>query len=721
MFSMRWAIVREIFRRELRDQLRDRRTLFMIFALPILLYPMLGIGMAQLSTALEQRPRSVVVVGVDLLPDEPRLLEPSGEKFEAGLFEVPTEAPLYRVRPEPANSDWADPTAQKQWLREGRADVVVIIPRDIKERVADGTKAIRPELAFDSATERSRDTSRAIREIFASWNDQIVGQRLQRDDKPRSYVDAVRPELVDVARVANAGTSVWARLFPFILVLMSLTGAFYPAIDLCAGEKERGTMETLLITPASRPEIVTGKFLTVCLASIASALLNLFSMGLTAWQLTAQMGDRPRAGAAAALGVPSLSSLVWIVVLLLPLSAFFSALCVAMATMARSMKEGQYYLTPLYLAVLPLVFASLAPGIELDLFTSLVPVTGVALLLRSLLQGKYNEAQMFFLPVLVPLIVYGALALRWAVDQFSREDVLFREAERIDPKLWLVHTIRDRGPLPTPGQALLCFTLIITTAWFTIGWMGSSWTGLVTGQAVFILGPPLLMALVLTSSPKATLRLRGSSWTYVLLGLGLALALNPLSAELRQVVQTLFPVPRVHQEQISKMVAPLNLGTALFALALVPAICEELAFRGFILSGLSSYYRREVAIVLSAFLFGFLHVLLSLFQQFFNAGLLGLVLALLALRSGSLLPGLIFHAVNNGLGVWLGTRASEPGGLPTWLYRDPAQALYQPGWVVAGAIASMVMLVALVRSRDHAMIEAMGDEADAEAVGAARA
>ena len=93
-----------------------------------------------------------------------------------------------------------------------------------------------------------------------------------------------------MASLDERGGSVWARLFPFLLVMMSLTGAFYPAVDLCAGEKERGTMETLLISPASRGEIVMGKFLTVVLASMMTALLNLLSMGLTAMQLAGQVG-----------------------------------------------------------------------------------------------------------------------------------------------------------------------------------------------------------------------------------------------------------------------------------------------------------------------------------------------------------------------------------------------------------------------------------------------
>src|SRR5262249_17956660 len=140
--------------------------------------------------------------------------------------------------------------------------------------------------------------------------------------------------------------------------------------------------------------------------------------------------------------------------------------CVALAVLARSMKEGQYYMTPLYLISLPLIFLSLAPEIELDLAYSLVPITGVALLLRALILGSYDTAIHFFLPVLLPMLIYAAVALRWAVDQFQREDVLFREAERFHLGTWIRHLYRDREPTPTGAEALLCFTLILTASWF---------------------------------------------------------------------------------------------------------------------------------------------------------------------------------------------------------------------------------------------------------------
>lgn len=708
MFSMRWAVILLIFAREVRDQLRDRRTLFMIFVLPIMLYPLLSIGMLKLGAAFEQKPRKVVLVGAEALPATPPLLNPAGDRFDPRLFDVASEAALYHVERAAADSAWAEPAQRAEFLRRGDAAVAVLIPANVAQLVADEAVSFRPGLAYDSAEEQSRAAARVVREVFEHWNEVIVRQRLTRDAKPAAYLQAVQPELVDVARTQGAAGSVWARLFPFILVIMALTGAFYPSIDLCAGEKERGTMETLLISPATRPEIVVGKFLTVMLASIATALLNLASMGVTAQVFFSKFAARGRAtgnDVATAMTAPSLESVFWMIVLLVPLAAFFSALCLALAAMARSVKEGQYYLTPLYVVALPLIFATLIPGIELDLSTSLVPVTGASLLLRSLMLGKYEEARRYFLPVLVPLLVYSALALRWAVGQFLKEAVLFREAEKFDLRGWLTHLVREREPTPRGGQPFLCFALMLISAWFSIGWMGGSWQHMIAGQLFYVLLPTLVLTFLLTSSPRRTLRLTWPHASDLLLAVSLALALNPVTHELGRIVSQVFPMSELQKSVIEQIMGTLpGIGALLLAFAFVPAVCEELAFRGFILSGLEDGYRRWSAVVLSAFLFGFLHVLLSFSQQLINATLMGVVLALLAIRSRSILPGIILHVINNGLAVGLNAAIEAPGasGLVAAVFRDPQQGLYHGPWVALGGLVSAVLLVALARDATRA-------------------
>jgi sodium transport system permease protein len=702
---MRWSNLSVIFRREVRDQIRDRRTLFMIFVVPILLYPVLGIGVVKFAMALEQKPRVVVIVGAEYLPKSPPLLDAKGKGFNPSLFDSPTEAEQMIVRQEPDSGPWGDPLFRAQAIRNDDASAVMMVPRDLPEQLRSESEIDIP-IKYNSVYEPSQITYLRLRELLDRWRDSIRDTRLKRDQKTKSYAEPIQVKAEDVATARELGSRVWSRLFPFLLVMMSLTGAFYPAIDLCAGEKERGTMETLLISPASRSEIVVGKFLTVMLASVMTAVLNLVSMGLTGVQLAHQVGamtEGPLGRSPRSLmQPPNLQAALWMILLLIPLAAFFSAVCLSLAVLARSMKEGQYYMTPLYLVCMPLVFLTLMPGIELDLFYSLVPITGVALLLRALILGNYAVALQFFLPVLVPTVLYAAVALRWAIDQFQREDVLFRESEQFSLSAWLRHLVRDREPIPTGGQATFCFALMLTLTWFFMLYLAGQDAELplvtvIAGQLI-ILAPPVLLALLITSAPRRTLRLAWPASRYLLLAVALVVALNPLVNELRPIVEWLFPYSSLIKTALEKVMANVpGLGTSIVVFALIPAICEEFAFRGFILSGLEHQHRTRSAILLSALMFGFMHVLLSMFQQLFNATLLGIVLGLLAIRSRSILPGVVFHFLNNAFGVSLSrfTHASWAAPIVPWIYRNPEQGLYHGLWIVASVLLSGLMLFSL--------------------------
>ena len=707
---MRWSNIAVIFRREVRDQVRDRRTLFMIFVLPILLYPLLGFGVTQFAATLAEKPRVVVLVGAEHLPKSPSLLNAEGNQFNPDLFDSPIEAERLLVHQESGAGPWGDPVYRETQIRNGYASAVLVIPPDISNQLQREHDVNIP-IKYKSVDDPSQITYFRLKELLERWKKSIVAVRLSRDQKTANYTEPIRVKAEDVATDREVGGSVWAKLFPFLLVMMSLTGAFYPAVDICAGEKERGTMETLLISPASRTEIVIGKFLTVMLASVMTATLNLVSMGLTGLHMATKVASGAMAHgggreAGSELAPPTLQAAVWMVVLLVPLAAFFSAVCIALAVLAKSMKEGQYYMTPLYLVTLPLVFLTLAPGVELDLFYSLVPITGVALLLRALILGSYDVAFRYFVPVMVPTLIYAAVALRWAIDQFQREDVLFREAERFSIPAWIRHIYRDREAIPTSGQATLCFSLILSSTWFLMLYLafqkqGPTLANVAAGQSLILL-PPVIMAMLLTSRPSRTLRLTWPKTRYLLLGLILPITLNPLVNELQPVVERLFPISTMIKEALGQLMgqAP-SLKLAIMVFALIPAICEEFAFRGFILSGLEHQHRTSSAILLSALMFGFLHVLLSLFQQLFNATLLGIVLGLLAVRSRSILPGILFHFLNNGLAVARGYLVQGPTGGPvsSWIYRNPADGLYHGGWIALSVILSAVLLFYLGKSK----------------------
>ncbi len=653
---MTWSNIKLIFLRELRDQLRDRRTLFMIIVLPILLYPSIGIGLVQFTVLFVEQPRQVVVIGREHLPDFPPLIESGGERFVPELFDVPEEADKLRI---------VSDNDAKNKLESGDVQVILIVPPEIKEQIAAG-QGFRWQTLYNSADEKSRVAYLRLKEALDNWKQQIIRSRIEAEALPPDFANPFVLAPQDIATPQQvSGGLIWAKLLPFLLVVMSLTGAFYPAVDLCAGEKERGTMETLLISPAGRGEIVVGKYLTVCVFSMATAALNLASMAATGWVVARQLsGAVPTGAPLTMLAPPSMASAGWILLFLIPLAAFFSALGIALAAFARSTKEGQYYLTPLFLVTMPLVLVTLAPGVELNAFYSVVPVTGAALLLKTLIQGQYGLALEYFLPVMLPTLLYAVLALRWAIDLFNREEVLFREAERTDLWLWARHLIRDKGPFPSGAEAMFCYGIMLMLVWFLGGFLAPPGNvdeagrraalqrSLIVMQIAFVAAPSLIMAAMLTTRARLSLLITRPRVKYLAVAFLLAVLLHPIIVEAGQHIHRGFPPqPKWIEEQLRDVLAG-PVWWQLVLIALLPAVCEEIAFRGFILSGLLRRMSPPTAIIVSGFLFGFFHMNP---QQLLTATVLGWVLGIIATRSGNLLPGIVFHFVNNSLAVLMST------------------------------------------------------------------
>jgi sodium transport system permease protein len=734
---MRWSVVRTIWLREVRDQLRDRRTLFMLVVLPLLLYPLLGIAMAHMSQLFQGQPLTIGVAGYELVEADtffPALVHQEGKsrRFLQSLFYEPQEHDQLRVvlgaqedLEEALRKDdihaylvftpefVGDVKAGKQ------APIDVRLKGELPQEAGKPLPSGRPgPPLLSSDDDRSRLAYQRLRPVIREWEAEIARKRMLALGKPADYV---RPLIVPLLKPKTE--KIWSKIFPFLIIMMSLTGALYPAIDVCAGEKERGTMETLLISPASRSEIVVGKFLTVWVFSAAMALLNLASLGVTALVFSEMFASAAALTGSEGLPAPGLTSILWCVVLLVPLAAFFSAVCLALAVYARSSKEGQYYLMPLMVATMMLTFLSLAPGIELSPVLSMLPVSGAALLLQSLMAAQAPEQVpwLYLAPVLIPLAAYCYLALHWAIVQFSREEVLFREAERLDLRLWLARLFREKGPLPTPGMALACFLALLLLRWVLSAY-GAGLHPLVLLAVLQVVGvatPALVMATLLTNSPRLTLRLRWprlqedasatgflaqiapqKGLSLVIWSLGgavLAVAMHaPLAALLLLLIKQ-FPGLQEQLENFKHLVRTIigpetPLFNQLLALAVLPAICEELMFRGFILSGLAQRLGVRRAIIVSSILFAFAH--LSAFQ-FLPTLILGLILAMLATRSGSLLPGMVFHLIHNGF-ITLAANTEYRSG-ESWTALFGAHGLYSWPATIAGLLVAGFVLLVLLR------------------------
>jgi len=442
---MRRSIVRLIAVRELRDLVRDRRTLFIIIGLPVVLYPVFALAGFLFAVSLLDQKLIIGVSGIEYLPEarqHPEALLGGGllaVECHRRLDDPPLIAdgeflPRYLKSEVELGGTIVKPLdgPGRDALNSRSVDALLVIPKDFLEKLRRGERPVVRILGREG-DETSKLAVKRLGSIVARWQHKMREVRFARRGLPHDFDEPI--EVVDpqeakpaAAKSVDELRDSLVKFFPFLLVMWTMAGGLHPAVDLTAGEKERGTMETLLISPAERSEIVAGKFVAVWFFSYASAFWNLLWMG----------------GGAVVLGwflpipIVSLGGLAWGAVLAAPLAALFSAVAIGLGVFARSTKEGQYYLMPLFLLTLPLTLWSMAPGLKLSLPLSFVPVTGLSLLLQQLMSvAKEPVPPECWFGVVASLVICVSLSLWWASAQFRREGVLFREAERISVGAWL--------------------------------------------------------------------------------------------------------------------------------------------------------------------------------------------------------------------------------------------------------------------------------------------
>ena len=436
---MRWPIVRLIAAREARDQLRDRRTMFLILGLPVLMYPLfIGVGTVFVTMIKEKR-LVVGVVGAQYLPRP----APDGTAVAGGPAGVAAAATRYppllsggqfveKYLPEEPETGGRGLLAVKlfdagneELLASRQVDTLLFIEPGFAEKLERGGRPSVRVLGREGE-ENSKLAVRRVTEVLRRWGGEVKVARFARHGLPPDFdspVDIRDPQTGKSTekKLADELRDVLVKVIPLLLVMWVLTGSIYPAIDMTAGEKERGTMETLLISPAERTEIVAGKFIAVTCLGFGTAVWNVMLMVL-------------------AVGVAqfffpypllSLGGLAACVLGALPLAMMLAAGSLTLGVFARSTKEGNYYMVPMFFLVLPLAYWSMAPGIELDARMSWVPVTNALLVQQRLMSVRPDPFPWQHLPaVVVSMAGCIALGLWAAIRQFQRESVLFREAEQ---------------------------------------------------------------------------------------------------------------------------------------------------------------------------------------------------------------------------------------------------------------------------------------------------
>jgi len=392
-----------VYRKELTEWLRDRRTLISTVLVPLLAFPILMVGITALATvmigAAEKEVPKIMILGGE---DSPQLLDRLKR--------------LDKLTIVPYATNWKEQISNKD-IR-----AAVEIPQGFQNALMEGN-APTVNIYYYQGELKSSLGADHVQKAIEEYREDVVKDRLAEKNVPASVLKPFDVKQENVAPPEKVGGASIGGFIGYAVILLCLTGAMYPAIDLTAGEKERGTIETVLSSPISRLDLVLGKFLLVFSASLLSAILSVTSMG-TSFAILGHSHLMNSSGSQSLNLNVGWLSVVAVFFMALPLAVLFSAVLMTIALFAKTYKEAQSYLTPLtFLVVIPAV-ASVMPGVEFTPKLALIPVLNTSLICKEIITGTYHWGSIGL--IFVSTCVYAAVALFLAVKMFQREDVLFR-------------------------------------------------------------------------------------------------------------------------------------------------------------------------------------------------------------------------------------------------------------------------------------------------------
>jgi sodium transport system permease protein len=401
---MNFRNIAVVYRKELRESLRDRRTLISSLLVPLIIFPLLTAGLGAAISALIGKAKEEV----------PTIMILGGED-SPGILEELRNSPKLKILP--TKPDWKNEVINKD-IR-----AVVEIPPGFQDDIAH--QKISTVLIHNyNGDLKSELATSNVQETLQKYRDRIVHENLVAQHLPDSALKPFNIKNNNVAPPEKVGGAAFGGLIGYMVILLCLTGSMYPAMDLTAGEKERGTMETILSSPISRVDLVFGKFFLVLTAALVTAALSVTSMGVS-FAVMEHLHAFDQAGPDAQqmqLQI-HLVTVLSIFIMVLPVAVLFAAGLMTVALFAKTYKEAQSYISPLMFVVIIPAVAAMLP-IDLTAKLALVPILNASLLCKELVTGTYHWN--FIAIIFFSTCVYAAVALFLAVKMFQREDVLFR-------------------------------------------------------------------------------------------------------------------------------------------------------------------------------------------------------------------------------------------------------------------------------------------------------
>jgi sodium transport system permease protein len=394
-------IIYSIFKKELVDVLRDRRTLMFMIIIPILITPLLVIGSIKFQEYQNKKSEDKVLK-IALINDSNDFLIKQLLSEQKGVQVV-----------EGISIDSLESGIKSDSLQGG----LYIGKKFLKNISSNATGNVK--IYFKSSDLMSKSKKR-MQDALEGYKQETVRDRLNKLNIEDQLLEPLNVISIDMSTAKETLGKAIGGFIPYILVMFIFLGAMYPAIDLGAGEKERGSLETLLSSPATKFEITMGKLLVVSLAGMVSGLVSVLGISSSLFFI-----DKiPEQIRATILELINPFMIISIIILMIPIAIFFASMLLSISFYAKSFKEAQSLMGPLNMVILVPLFLSLGPGMEMDHSTALMPLINVGLLTKEILAGSVEP--IYFIETLLSLLFFAAIGIRFSVYWFEKENTIFR-------------------------------------------------------------------------------------------------------------------------------------------------------------------------------------------------------------------------------------------------------------------------------------------------------
>lgn len=613
-----------LVKKEMTEILRDKKTLIIMVLMPLILYPVLMIGLTiGLNFVINMQDKEEHVVGYQI----------SDADYVAPII------------------DYYDTHKEDLELNLSFVDSGSSSEADVWISFSGNEDNVKIEAEYTSTNQVSGSTESDLEDLIDNYTDAVIEQNLAEEGLTKEFLTPVTYKAVDTVSTSESIGLNMGGSIGMMLVVMILMGAFYPAVDVTAGEKERGTLETLLTLPVTNFEMIMSKFISVSVFASVTALLSLVALG---GSVVFMFFAIPADSASETLQIPLdvfLSGVPVLLIALIATALLITAFSMCFCVFAKSSKEANNYMTPVMLVVMLASMIGMIPTVELNYTFAIIPFINITLLIKQVL-GQQLDIYLAFVTIMVN-IAYSIITVWVLAKMYDSEDVMFSDGFR-SFRLFQKRGDIKKNTIPAMGDVLLCVVVLYLAMTYVGGFVSARdmFLGTIVSQImIFVL--PMVLTWYMKTDKKQLFYLNKPDFGKVPGAILFYIGSYVLATVIRAVLTNMFPESAQNVNISFDEIFSHPFIIVVLVVALMPAVGEELLFRGLIYGSMKHKYSVVWAIVISSVVFGVFH---GSIVRILPTGILGACFAYVLYKTNSIYVTSCMHFFNNFIAIVASTK-----------------------------------------------------------------